>query len=225
MRSSQTLSQRAHTSVTRPRSWVRRGSSQIHHVRVAAPVEEVSARSAAPQIAARLHRKISTAGLRKAGGEVVSDSCSRPVADPLTDAHDRPMIARWLGRLFTAAEANAALETVRPLAEELVRARGALRQGSRSARRSQSAGGNGGGRGPARSSRRPEAVAARSRPLRACVARIHAAGVQMEGLVERAARLPVRARGRGGYCSAGGWASPRSAGGTRSRGASPAGSR
>ena len=93
------------------------------------------------------------------------------------------MIALVAGRLFTAAEANAALETVRPLAEELVERSGALREALEERQALiEAAGGNGGGTGPGRLAALGETIQHEQTELARCVTELDAAGVQVKDL-------------------------------------------
>ncbi len=93
------------------------------------------------------------------------------------------MIALVARRLFTAAEANAALETVRPLAEQLVE-RSAVLQEAVEERQAlaQAAAGNGGGPGPNRLAALAETIQREQAELARCVAELDAAGVQVKDL-------------------------------------------
>ncbi len=93
------------------------------------------------------------------------------------------MIALVAQRLFTTAEANAALETVRPLAEELVERSAKLREAVEE-RQSlvQAAGGNGGGTRPGRLVALAETIQHEQTELARCVAELDAAGVQVKDL-------------------------------------------
>ena len=86
-------------------------------------------------------------------------------------------------RLFTVQEAKEALETVRPLAEEMVRRRRALRElEDEHEALAVSAAGNGHGFDPRSAEARMEAVQQEQTALAECVARIQAAGVQVKDL-------------------------------------------
>src|SRR3954467_9768887 len=98
MRRNQTLSQRAQTSVTAPRSCVSEGSSQTPARGCRFGTKTKSANSAAAQVAARVQRKISVGTPR-----------TRCPADTARD--DTRMAARH----FTPDEANALLVEVRPV--------------------------------------------------------------------------------------------------------------
>jgi hypothetical protein len=87
------------------------------------------------------------------------------------------------GRLFTIREANEALETIRPLAEQMVRLRQSLRaleeeHGELAA----AAAGNGSGFDPRAAEARAETIRRQQAELAECVARIQAAGVQVKDL-------------------------------------------
>jgi hypothetical protein len=86
-------------------------------------------------------------------------------------------------RLFTVQEANEALEAVRPLAEEMVRRRRALRElEEQQEALSEAAAGNGHGLDPRSAESRMAAVQAEQAALAESVARIQAAGVQVKDL-------------------------------------------
>jgi hypothetical protein len=86
-------------------------------------------------------------------------------------------------RLFTVQEANEALGTVRPLAEEMVRRRRALRElGEEHEALATAAAGNGHGFDPRSAQARMAAVQAEQAALAECVSRIQAAGVQVKDL-------------------------------------------
>jgi hypothetical protein len=86
-------------------------------------------------------------------------------------------------RLFTVQEANQALETVRPLAEEMVRLRRSLRElEAEHEALAVSAAGNGHGLDPRSAEARMEAVQREQVALAECVSRIQAAGVQVKDL-------------------------------------------
>ena len=86
-------------------------------------------------------------------------------------------------RLFSVQEANDALETVRPLAEEIVRRRRALRELEEEHEAlAVAAAGNGHGFDPRSAEARLEAVQHEQTALAECVARIQAAGVQVKDL-------------------------------------------
>jgi hypothetical protein len=86
-------------------------------------------------------------------------------------------------RLFTVQEANEALETVRPLAEEMVRRRRALRElENEHEALAAAAAGNGHGFDPRSAGARMEAVQDEQTALAACVAQIQAAGVQVKDM-------------------------------------------
>jgi hypothetical protein len=87
------------------------------------------------------------------------------------------------GRLFTIQEANEALETVRPLAEEMVRRRTALRELEQEHETlAEVAAGNGHGFDPRSAEARMEQVRREQAALAECVSRIQAAGVQVKDL-------------------------------------------
>jgi hypothetical protein len=86
-------------------------------------------------------------------------------------------------RLFSVQEANEALETVRPLAEEMVRRRRALRElEDEHEALAVAAAGNGHGFDPRSAEARMEAVQQEQAALAECIARIQAAGVQVKDL-------------------------------------------
>jgi hypothetical protein len=86
-------------------------------------------------------------------------------------------------RLFTAAEANAALATVRPLAEEMVRRGRALREvHEQRAALAEAASGNGGGPGPREVTALGGTLLQEQAALARCVAELEAAGVQVKDL-------------------------------------------
>ena len=86
-------------------------------------------------------------------------------------------------RLFTAQEANEALESVRPLAEEMVRRRKALRDLEEEHKAlAEAAAGNGHGFDPRSAGSRMEAIQREQTGLAECVSRIQAAGVQVKDL-------------------------------------------
>jgi hypothetical protein len=87
------------------------------------------------------------------------------------------------GRLFTVQEANEALSTVRPLAEEMVRRRRALRELEEAQDElAATAAGNGHGFDPRSAQARMDAVRAEQAALADCVATIQAAGIQVKDL-------------------------------------------
>ena len=91
------------------------------------------------------------------------------------------MITLVARRLFTAAEANEALETIRPLAEEMVRRSAALREASEERQALvQAAAGNGGGPAASRLTGLAETIQREQAALGRCVAGIEAAGVQVK---------------------------------------------
>ena len=93
------------------------------------------------------------------------------------------MIVPVAQRLFTAAEANAALETIRPVAEELVHHTGELRQAAEErAELIQAAGGNGGGTSVTRLPELTETIQREQVAIARCVAQLEAAGVQVKDL-------------------------------------------
>jgi len=93
------------------------------------------------------------------------------------------MIALVAQRLFTAAEANAALATVRPLAEEMVRLSRALREVlAQREKLAQAASGNGGGPGPREASALAGTMQEEQAALARCVAELEAVGVQVKDL-------------------------------------------
>ena len=93
------------------------------------------------------------------------------------------MIVPVAQRLFTAAEANAALETIRPVAEELVHHAGELRQAAEErAELIQAAGGNGGGTTVTRLPELTEAIRREQVAIARCVSQLEAAGVQVKDL-------------------------------------------
>jgi len=86
-------------------------------------------------------------------------------------------------RLFTVREANEALETVRPIAEEMVRRRRALRDLEEEHEAlAIAAAGNGHGFDPRSAQSRMEAIQREQTGLAECVSRIQAAGVQVKDL-------------------------------------------
>jgi hypothetical protein len=93
------------------------------------------------------------------------------------------MIVPVAQRLFTAAEANAALETIRPVAEELVHHAGELRQAAEErAELIQAAGGNGGGTTVTRLPELTETIRREQAAIARCVSQLEAAGVQVKEL-------------------------------------------
>jgi len=87
------------------------------------------------------------------------------------------------GRLFTIQEANEALTTVRPLAEEMIRRRRALRELEEEHEALATvAAGNGHGFDPRSAKARMAAVRQEQAALAECVAKIQAAGVQVKDL-------------------------------------------
>lgn len=85
--------------------------------------------------------------------------------------------------LFSVQEANDALERVRPLAEEMVRHRRALRElEDEHEALAVTAAGNGHGFDPRSAEARMDAVQAEQTALAECVSRIQAAGVQVKDL-------------------------------------------
>ena len=93
------------------------------------------------------------------------------------------MIVPVAQRLFTAAEANAALETIRPVAEELVHHARELRQAAEErAELIQAAGGNGGGTTVTRLPELTEAIRREQAAIARCVSQLEAAGVQVKDL-------------------------------------------
>jgi len=93
------------------------------------------------------------------------------------------MIVPVAQRLFTAAEANAALETIRPVAEELVHHTGELRQAAEErAELIQAAGGNGGGTSVTRLPELTETIRREQAAIARCVSQLEAAGVQVKDL-------------------------------------------
>ena len=103
------------------------------------------ANSAPAQIAARLQRKIPTAGPRTDRHAQLGEPCADagPASDPL-DLGRSTHAARsyfWLvERIFTPDEANALLPTVRPLVERMVEAKRALDDGAGAGRRGRASG-------------------------------------------------------------------------------------
>jgi hypothetical protein len=86
-------------------------------------------------------------------------------------------------RLFTVQEANEALETIRPLAEEMVRRRRALRELEEEHEAlAVTAAGNGHGFDPRSAGSRMEAVQREQAALAECVSRIQSAGAQVKDL-------------------------------------------
>jgi hypothetical protein len=91
------------------------------------------------------------------------------------------MIALVAQRLFTAAEANAALETIRPLAEELVSRSAELRKAAEERQELlQAAAGNGGGATAGRLGALAETIQREQAALARCAGQIEAEGVQIK---------------------------------------------
>jgi hypothetical protein len=96
-------------------------------------------------------------------------------------------------RLFTVAEANAALETIRPLAEEMVRRRRAILDAEEQrAGIVLTASGNGAGLDPREVAALDELLARERELLAGCVAKIQAAGVQVKDLDTGLLDFPAR---------------------------------
>ena len=123
-------------------------------------------------------------------------------------------------RTFTPAEANSALDRVRPLAERMVALRARLAELEDEQREVvQIIAGNGSGYGVG-DARTPE-FAQLARELQDVLDELDAIGVQVKDADTRAARLPRRSATARRCCSAGGSARTRSSGGTAARTASP----
>jgi hypothetical protein len=106
------------------------------------------------------------------------------------------MIALVARRLFTAAEANAALETVRPLAEELVEHSAALRRAVEERQALvQAAGGNGGGAGLGRLVELGDTILREQSALGRCVAGLEAAGVEVKDIATGLLDFPAERDG------------------------------
>jgi hypothetical protein len=86
-------------------------------------------------------------------------------------------------RIFTLEEANAALETIRPLAEEMVRSRRAIVSAEEErAEIALKAAGNGAGLNPRHVAALDDVVRREQEALARCVEKIQAAGVQVKDL-------------------------------------------
>jgi hypothetical protein len=96
-------------------------------------------------------------------------------------------------RLFTVAEANEALETIRPLAEEMVRRRRAiLAAEEQRAGIALTAAGNGAGLNPRQVTALDTLVRQEREALARCVSQIQAAGVQVKDLDSGLVDFPAR---------------------------------
>lgn len=106
------------------------------------------------------------------------------------------MIAPVARRLFTAAEANAALETIRPLAEELVRRTAELRRAAEERQELlAAAAGNGGGTTVSRLGELVDAIQREQAALVRCVAEIESAGVQIKDVATGLLDFPAERDG------------------------------
>jgi hypothetical protein len=100
-------------------------------------------------------------------------------------------------RVFTPAEANAALAEVRPLAEEMVRERRKLvRAGERRAELATRIAGNGGGIAPSEMAEVAAELERAARAVSSTVERIHALGALVKDLDTGLVDFPARHRGR-----------------------------
>jgi hypothetical protein len=96
-------------------------------------------------------------------------------------------------RIFTLEEANAALETIRPLAEQMVRRRRALVAAEEErAEIALTASGNGAGLDPRQVAALDQVVRSEREGLARCVAEIQAAGVQVKDLDTGLLDFPAR---------------------------------
>jgi len=122
-------------------------------------------------------------GTRPPGAQLAPCDDVRP--KPLTDAHGTVIIVPAVTWLFTPDEANAALDYVRPIAEEMVRhsrelARAQIQQAELVARIA----GNGGDITPGEVRDAAEEVARAADAVADCVRRLDDAGVQVKDLHE-----------------------------------------
>jgi hypothetical protein len=114
----------------------------------------------------------------------------------LTDAHGALIIVPVVARVFTPDEANAALEQIRPLAEEMVRASRILAEAQiRQAELVTRIAANGGDLTPGEVRAAAEEVARAAEGVADCVRRLNEAGVQVKDVGEGLVDFPSR---RGG---------------------------